>query len=554
MHRLVTFLGIPRVSAGGARGGVEGYEQTTYRLLDANGNPTGGRVATPWIAVALADFFRPDEVVVVATAEAWAGRPDGANRANGEALEHELRRRGLRVEYRPIPTGLSHDELWRQFIVLKDSLRGELDELTLDITHGLRSQPFFAAAAMAFVTMVDENRPPLRIVYGGHDLIRTLRLDYAPIVDLSLFGEVLDWTHDIALFLQTGRVAALADRTKKLGRVLRKSWAQAGRQGDPPQLKELAQTIEAFARDLQTIRTGALLLGGIEGNKRQPSSARRLLDVASAARVEVERHMPPLADVLDRISEMARSLLFDGDALVGEKARGVLAALADLYLSMGRYVEAITLLREARITAYAPPAATCPGLPEFDDGEREFVDRRLWHRQERDRARTIAEIRNDIDHAGFRRKPKKGIDLIRHIESQRTDFGNLAFDPERYKQRVLVNISNHGWNDWSEEQKAAALRLVGRVEDVPFPQVDPEWTLARIQSEAEKLADALPAETTHALVQGEFTLTMALVKRLQQRGIRCLAATTARRVEKTDDGRELREFRFVRFRDYPPLV
>ena len=55
-------------------------------------------------------------------------------------------------------------------------------------------------------------------------------------------------------------------------------------------------------------------------------------------------------------------------------------------------------------------------------------------------------------------------------------------------------------------------------------------------------------------VLGEFTLTALLVAGLQERGVRCLAATTRREVVDLGGGRRETVFRFVRFREYPPLA
>ena len=118
---------------------------------------------------------------------------------------------------------------------------------------------------------------------------------------------------------------------------------------------------------------------------------------------------------------------------------------------------------------------------------------------------------------------------------------------------VFANITNHPSAEWSEEQRRAALRLADRIVDIPFPEVPPEADGDAVAKLADDVLAQLPPGTTHALVQGEFTLTMELVRRLQDRGIRCLAATTVRDVETREDGSQLRRFRFVRFRDYPRL-
>jgi CRISPR-associated protein Csx16 len=52
------------------------------------------------------------------------------------------------------------------------------------------------------------------------------------------------------------------------------------------------------------------------------------------------------------------------------------------------------------------------------------------------------------------------------------------------------------------------------------------------------------------MVQGEFTLAHALVRRLQQKGIVCLAATTRREVVEQSAGIKTTRFEFVRFREY----
>jgi CO dehydrogenase nickel-insertion accessory protein CooC1 len=61
----------------------------------------------------------------------------------------------------------------------------------------------------------------------------------------------------------------------------------------------------------------------------------------------------------------------------------------------------------------------------------------------------------------------------------------------------------------------------------------------------------VPKGTTHAMVQGEFTLTFALVKALQRRGIACFAAVGERDVEEVGGSVTLRRFAFVRFREFP---
>jgi hypothetical protein len=78
----------------------------------------------------------------------------------------------------------------------------------------------------------------------------------------------------------------------------------------------------------------------------------------------------------------------------------------------------------------------------------------------------------------------------------------------------FVNISNHPSVNWDEAQTKAALALAERIEDIAFPAVPPDADEKEIEAFAETCMVQVPPETSHALVQGEFTLTVELVRRL----------------------------------------
>lgn len=524
MHRLVTFLG------------TGNYQPVCYRF--------GERTAreTCWIARALQDLLQPQptETVVLATDAAWE--------KNGEGLCDSFREAGLAGPQRvAIPEGRNEEELWKQFDIIKKQVRVDCSAtVTVDITHAFRHQPFFTSGILTFVRSIDEPPPEVRVVYGAFEMKEQDQngTTVSPVLELTPFVELLDWTHDLVLFLKSGRLGRLPERTVAIGRAMRSAWFRSGRASPEPRVKQFAEALERFARDLQTVRTGSLLLG-TDGER---SSVRRLLDETAAVRSQLADVIPPLADVLDRVEKMARELQFDGPALTGTCARDVLARLAWRYFLMGRYIEAATTVRESFVTLQGPAAAAMPGRKGYDHESRLKTDEEMRCRLG-DRFRELADLRNDLDHAGYNRNPKPANTIVEMTRRWIDELSRAACKPS-----VFVNISNHPCADWPEEQRRAALDLAGHIEDVPFPEVGPDWSLCCIEKEAEEIEKRLPPETTHAMVQGEFTLTAALVRRLQQRGIRCLAATTERRVERTQDGGEVRSFRFVRFREYPRLT
>ena len=118
----------------------------------------------------------------------------------------------------------------------------------------------------------------------------------------------------------------------------------------------------------------------------------------------------------------------------------------------------------------------------------------------------------------------------------------------------FVNLSNHPNAGWSPAQRAAALALADAILDAPFPEVPPLSDTLAVERQAQDLIDALPPDTVVALVMGEFTLTVALVARLQAAGVRCVAACARRDVTILDDGRKAVRFEFQQLRDYPTIA
>jgi hypothetical protein len=147
--------------------------------------------------------------------------------------------------------------------------------------------------------------------------------------------------------------------------------------------------------------------------------------------------------------------------------------------------------------------------------------------------------------------------LQRRLSKLVADFSVLPPSAERahgaVDPPVFVNLSNHASGEWDAAQRGAALRLAPEIRDWPFPEVPPEAEVGEIGALADRIVEQLTAAlpgATHVMVQGEFTLAHALVRRLQRRGVRCLAATTRREVVAQAGGVKTTRFEFVRFREY----
>ena len=118
---------------------------------------------------------------------------------------------------------------------------------------------------------------------------------------------------------------------------------------------------------------------------------------------------------------------------------------------------------------------------------------------------------------------------------------------------MFINLSNHNSSNWSEEQRMAAAKF-GEIIDMDFPILTPTATSDEVSSLAERYAVEIlsrPLSSSDAVhIMGEMTFTYALVKRLRQQGIKCLASTTQRIKQALPDGTFISEFRFQTFRPY----
>ena len=117
---------------------------------------------------------------------------------------------------------------------------------------------------------------------------------------------------------------------------------------------------------------------------------------------------------------------------------------------------------------------------------------------------------------------------------------------------MFINLTNHPSDKWSAEQRDAA-KEYGEIVDIPFPDISPETGEDAIKDLAEQYVEKILSYTDNNAiavhVMGEMTFVHALVTRLKENGIRCVASTTERMV-KEEDGKKISEFKFVQFREY----
>lgn len=120
--------------------------------------------------------------------------------------------------------------------------------------------------------------------------------------------------------------------------------------------------------------------------------------------------------------------------------------------------------------------------------------------------------------------------------------------------QLLINLSNHPYEQWCENQRSAAIKY-GEVVDIPFPPVDEKEDEIYIKHLAHGLLDNILqyAKTNNITVHvmGELTLSFLLVNMLAKHNIQCIASTSKRIIKSTSPGIKNEViFKFERFRKY----
>lgn len=116
---------------------------------------------------------------------------------------------------------------------------------------------------------------------------------------------------------------------------------------------------------------------------------------------------------------------------------------------------------------------------------------------------------------------------------------------------MFINLSNHPSVCWGEDQLQAA-RQIGEIVDIHFPNIEPEFTSSMVNNLADITVNNIMGVGKDIVVHvmGEMTFTYAVVSRLKQLGVKCLASTTERNTVIMPDGKKVSDFKFVQFREY----
>ena len=396
--KIVSFLGFGK------------YHKTKYVHPDINHQDF--LVDTPFFQEALVEFYKPDTLIILLTRKVETEIPKDCIQTNWQALQNCL---ATKVNIEPItniPERGSPEDIWHIFDKITNSLQ-DGDEVIFDITYGFRSIPIIALLAVSYLRVVRKVNIK-GLVYGAfeakNDRGETPTFDLLPIV--SLF----DWMTATEQFIKTGSGDSLA-------KLLEGSST------------DLAQDITQISQALELLRPVKLM-----------QEAAKLPDAIKKATPIVSQEFPPFKALLEMVEKDYSQFALSNPQDFLANPKDFLLKLLDIirwYVDKRQFVQALAAEREWL------PCLLCYHFKldafDNDDKNRQEMETLLsggttsdgtpskyldaWNAIEKSKRNTLkglwsnnpefklANLRNDVLHVGFNKKPRDAEAIILKIQA-----------------------------------------------------------------------------------------------------------------------------------------
>lgn len=504
-----------------------------------------------------------DRIYIIVTdgskGQNWETRTDNGEPKIGLADTLKEMHLSTPIETIRIPDGNNEDEIWQIFSDIYKVLNDE-DELYFDLTHGFRYLPMMVLVLGNYAKFLKHTEVK-SITYGNYES-RDKETNIAPIINITPLAALQDWTNAAADYLEHGDTTKLKNcADKPLITIARET---KGQDQDATTLIKLSKQLYEFSNLISFNRGDEIIIG------KQSEQIKALLEKADA------EYIRPMGPLFKQIAKSARNFNSDSPENMIEASR--------LCLDHSDFQASITLLQEGIVSMLcrkfhldvkdkgdreiATQALNKLGL-ELQNKEyrplspyketiiKRIIDSGIISSELANQWNKITEDRNDFNHAGLRASYKDAETLRNNISSYLSAVCDEISAIKAYvpgTPPLLVNLSNHPYKDWSEDQKKAAKKY-GDVQDMAFPEIDPAMKIDKIKKEIaaaqiDEIKNMCKERRVTVHIMGEMSYTFYVVSQLKAFGIRCICSTSERDTEDLGGGEKKVSFHFKRFRDY----
>ena len=230
------------------------------------------------------------------------------------------------IEKKHIKDGNSEEEIWEIFETIFNLLKLN-DEIYIDITHGFRYLPMLSMVLANYGKLLKNIRVK-SITYGNFES-RNKETNEAPIIDLTSFSQLQDWTNAANLFVDHGNLDALALLTKQeVTPILAKS---KGKDKTASDLRKLSETLKNISLAIKT------------NNSPDINSGIMFAEFKHNLNNLENDLIKPLNPILNKIEEKINKFSIEEDVMNGFRS-------VDFCIESGLIQQAYTMLQESIIS------------------------------------------------------------------------------------------------------------------------------------------------------------------------------------------------------------
>ncbi len=319
-----------------------------------------------------------------------------------------------------IPEGRNAEEMWELFEVIFEQLQ-DGDELYLDITNSFRYLPMLLVVLVNYAKLLKD--VTVKAIFYGNYEARDSE-DIAPIMDLLPLSVLQDWTLATSDYLRYGQVKKLHELTESSMQPLLR---------DPSKRTEDVKLLRQFVKNLKDMVEERVTCRG----KEIVESKKLCMLEKNASKIQ-KVMIVQLKPLFEKLKESLEDFDATGNVLNCVKA-------AKWCLDNKLYQQATTLLEEGLITVLCCRyqldyknvddrnlITSCVAIKTkkketYQDGDQPLKnntamgkilsDTALWNnRQYISLLQEVVELRNDYNHAGFKKQTFSSDNVIRKIE------------------------------------------------------------------------------------------------------------------------------------------
>lgn len=403
--------------------GLMNYQETTY----LNPLKPGEGYTTPFFQEALVEFYHPETLYVLLTNTVETQIPKGASETNWTDLQKRLVGKVNLQPVRGIPERNTPEDIWLIFQLMNECLE-EGDCVLFDVTYSFRSIPIVALISVSYLRIIRQINIK-GLLYGAYEA-KNKETNETPTFDLLPIVSLLDWTTATDQFVKTGNGQALASLLE--------------REGDLA-ARELAKGIDAISEGLHLLRPITVM-----------QQSAKLPILIQSVIPTISRSVPPFAALLERVQYDYAAFGLEDPANHQLNAQAALVCqlkMIEWYAEKGQIVQALSMAREWL------PSLLCYqfDLDPHETKHRSEIELLLAGGKNKNRetgtiiessylekwnkipdkirkpiARlwggdlSLANLRNDVLHAGFRKNPKKPEDILEKTKCIVTELRKIA--------------------------------------------------------------------------------------------------------------------------------